>query len=443
MANYVFGLNKSGLSVAKLLKKNGDTFYCWYDNKKIRSLLIKKFTDLKFKKISKNSLINYQNIYVTPGISFFDKRFNNVPLSKFKRDLNLYYQNIKREKIIAITGTNGKSTTTKLIGNILKKKYKNTFVGGNIGDALCNAFTRNFEYSFHVIELSSFQLEKIKNFEPKISILLNLSKDHLDRYKGIREYISAKKNILSKKGRNLNLISLDDKYSKKIFENKKIINKISFSTNKVNADVYYKDGYIIDKYFHENKRTKLKKVSLDLDSKINIQNILASYIVCKYLKIPINFFNQAIKDFRGLPYRSSIIYDNHSKLIINNSKATNISASLASLEGKENIYLILGGIAKENGFEQFYKYRKKIKKIYIYGQSKILINKQIKLNKITAKLNNLEEVINNLWKDLSEINYKASIIFAPACASFDQFENFEKRGEYFNKLIIKKIKNEY
>ena len=200
MANYVFGLNKSGLSVAKLLKKNGHTFYCWDDNKKIRSLLIKKFTDLKFKKISKNSLINYKNIYVTPGISFFDKRFNNVPLSKFKRDLNLYYQNIKREKIIAITGTNGKSTTTKLIGNILKKKYKNTFVGGNIGEALFNAFTKNFEYSFHVIELSSFQLENIKNFEPKISILLNLSKDHLDRYKGIREYISAKKKYFKQKG---------------------------------------------------------------------------------------------------------------------------------------------------------------------------------------------------------------------------------------------------
>ena len=101
----------------------------------------------------------------------------------------MYYQSLKNEKVVAITGTNGKSTTTKLIGDMLKKKFTNTFVGGNIGDALCNSIVNKSRFSYHVIELSSFQLETIKNFEPKISIILNLSKDHLDRYKNFKDYI--------------------------------------------------------------------------------------------------------------------------------------------------------------------------------------------------------------------------------------------------------------
>ena len=212
MPDYVYGLNKSGISVIKLLSKQKKAFDCWDDNKKIRDSANKNLPKLNLKKIDKKNIKKYNNIYLTPGISLLEKRFANFPNLKVKRDLNIYYQNIKNEKIVAITGTNGKSTTTKLIGDILKKKYKNTFVGGNIGYALCNSIVDNIKYSHHVIELSSFQLETIKNFEPKISILLNLSRDHLNRYKSLKTYISAKKNIFNKKSKNINLISLDDEY---------------------------------------------------------------------------------------------------------------------------------------------------------------------------------------------------------------------------------------
>ena len=439
MSDYVYGLNKSGISVIKLLIQQKKTFDCWDDNKKIRNSIKKNYAKLKFKKIDKN-LKKYKNIYLTPGISIHDKRFVGVSNSKIRRDLNLYYQNIKNEKIVAITGTNGKSTTTKLIGDILKKKYKNTFVGGNMGDALCNSIIDSVKYSHHVVELSSFQLETIKNFDPKISILLNLSKDHLDRYIDLKSYISAKKNILNKNSKNINLISIDDKYSKRIFYSKKINNKISFSIKNTDADIYYKDGNVVDNFFHKNKKTKLLDISLDLNDTYNFQNILVAYIVSKYFKIPIKYFNQSIQNFKGLPYRSSTIYNSKLKLIINNSKATNISSALPTLENKKNIYLILGGIAKEDGFEQFGKFRNEIKQIYIYGKSRFLINNQINLYKISKILKNLKEVVDNLWEDMSFNNDKATIIFAPACASFDQFENFEKRGDYFNQLILNKIK---
>lgn len=441
MKDYVYGISKSGLAVIKLLKKQDKNFECWDDNKKTRYFLKKKFKNLNLIPINKINLKNYNNIYVTPGISINDKKFSKAEKSKLKRDLNLYYENITTEKIIAITGTNGKSTTTKLIGDILKKSSKKVFVGGNIGEPLCNSILQKKLFFYHVVELSSFQLESIKNFEPKISIILNLAQDHLDRYENFTQYVEAKKNILKINSNNINLISIDDKFSKKIFNDINIKNKISFSLHNSNADIYYENGFIVDKYFSKFKKHKLQNISLDLSQTYNIQNILAAYAVCKYLRIPIKFFNESIKNFKGLPFRSSIILNTKSKLIINNSKATNVASALFTLENKKNIFLLLGGIAKKGDeFEKFIKFKNDIKKIYIYGKSRLLIKKQMKLNSISEVYENLEGAFNNLWKHLERFDGKATVIFAPACASFDQFENFEKRGDFFNKLVFKKIK---
>ena len=138
MTEYVYGLSKSGLSIIKLLTLQKKTFHCWDDNKSIRYSLKKKFSKLNFTQINNINLEKYNNIYLTPGLSIFDEKISKVSKSRIKRDLNLYYQNLKNEIVVAITGTNGKSTTTKLIGDIIKRKSKNTFVGGNIGEPLCN-----------------------------------------------------------------------------------------------------------------------------------------------------------------------------------------------------------------------------------------------------------------------------------------------------------------
>ncbi len=441
MKDYVYGISKSGLAVIKLLKKQNKNFEYWDDSKKTRYLLKKKFRNLSLIPVNKTNLKNYNNIYVTPGISINDKKFAKVERSQLKRDLNLYYENITTEKIIAVTGTNGKSTTTKLIGDILKKSSKKVFVGGNIGEPLCNSILQKKLFFYHVVELSSYQLETIKNFEPKISIILNLSQDHLDRYKNFEQYVKTKKNILNINRNNINLISIDDKFSKKIFNDINIKNKISFSLHNSSADIYYENGFIVDKYFSRCKKNKLQNISIDLAHKYNIQNILVAYAVCKYLRISIKFFYESIKNFRGLPFRSNIILNTKSKLIINNSKATNVASALVTLEDKKNIFLLLGGIAKKGDeFGKFIKFKHDIKKIYIYGKSRFSIKKQIRLNAISEVYENLENALNHLWKHLDSFDGKATIIFAPACASFDQFENFEKRGNFFNKLVLEKIK---
>ncbi len=361
----VYGLQKSGLSIIKLLEKKNKDFKIWDDNKLVRKNLKKSLIGKNFFRPNYSNLNKFEKIYISPGISLREKKFKlaNKKL-KLSRDLNLYISYLKNEKVIAITGTNGKSTTTKLIGDILKKNKISSFVGGNIGEPLCNAFVQNKKFNFHVIELSSFQLETINNLNSKISIITNLSHDHLDRYRNLNDYISQKKHILTKYG--INLISIDDKFSRKIFNNIKLKNKISFSIFDKSADIFIDDNYILDNYFKNNKKLNIKKISKDLNEYFNKQNIVIAYICCKILKLPEKIFLNVIKNFRGLPYRSNLIFNNKNLKIINNSKATNLNSTVNSIKCYENIFLILGGRAKENNFETILKYNNKINSVYIY-----------------------------------------------------------------------------
>ena len=441
--NYIYGLNKSGLSIAKFLIDNDTTFCCWDDNSIVRNKLKKTIKNIKFVKPTSSNLNKFKNIYLTPGISVNKDIFKNLnKYSLLKRDLNIYYENITNQKIIAITGTNGKSTTTKLIGDIFKKKYKKSFVGGNLGTPLCDSLFSNKFEKFHVIELSSFQLELIKNFNAKISIILNISNDHMDRYKNMKNYIKQKKNILSNSKYSYNLISIDDKYCRTI-SNNNIKNKILFSIYNSNADVFIKNNYIYDNYFSFKKKILIGKISKDLNNKFNLQNIIVAYICCKIFNIPIKLFRSKIKNFKGLPYRSQIILTSNKLSIINDSKATNLESTLNSLKNlnKEKVYLIVGGKAKDKNFKNLCKYKKIINKLYLFGESSFLIHNQIKDCINTKIYSNLKLVINSVYKDTKKLKTKSTILFAPACTSFDQFINFEERGLYFNKLVKDKFKN--
>ncbi len=436
---FIYGLQKSGTSLVKLLEKNKQDYRIWDDDQKVRNDL-KKIYDVKYfcKPTSKN-LSKFKKIIVSPGISLRQKKFQDLKkYSKLNRDLNIYFSNLNYQKVIAITGTNGKSTTTKLIGDILKKSNNQTFVGGNIGEPLCNSLLSRKKFNFHVIELSSFQLETASNLNTKISIITNLSNDHLDRYININDYINQKKKIINKKG--INLISIDDIHSKKIFSKKNLTNKISFSISDSSADVYVNGNFIIDNYFKKNKILNIAKISKDLEGDYNKQNIVIAYICCKVLNIPNKYFINSIKNFKGLPYRSNIIYRDNNLKIINNSKSTNINSAINSVRNYNNIYLILGGIAKENNFEILSNFKNKIICIYAFGKSAKLIER--KLNKLMyiKVFKNLNLTVSQIFKDIKKNNFKSNIIFAPACTSYDQYKNFEERGEDFNYLINKKIK---
>ena len=195
----IYGIQKSGLSIVNYFENKKIKFKMWDDNPIVRKAIKKNYNKDYFFNIKKDNLNDFEKIFVSPGISLRQKKFKRKNISKkVNRDLNLYISNLTNQKIVAITGTNGKSTTTKLIGDILKKNNIKTFVGGNIGESLCNAFLLKKKYKVHVIELSSFQLETVKSLDSRISVITNLSGDHLDRYKGISDYINQKKILFLK-----------------------------------------------------------------------------------------------------------------------------------------------------------------------------------------------------------------------------------------------------
>ncbi len=436
----VYGLQKSGTSIIKFLKKKQQDFKIWDDNEIVRNNLEYEIHNKIFHNPTIYNLDKFKKIFVSPGISLRQKKFQfKNKLSKLNRDLNLYISNTHNKKIIAITGTNGKSTTTKLIGDILKKYKIKTFVGGNIGEPLCNSLISNQNFKYHVIELSSFQLETVKNLNTKISIITNLASDHLDRYNNIDDYISQKKNIITKTGTNL--FSIDDKYSKKIFLQKGIKNKISFSILDKSADVYMGDTYILDNYFKKSKKLVIENISKDFEGHFNNQNILIAYICCKLLKLPENIFINVVKNFRGLPYRSSVIFKNKNLKIINNSKSTNISSTINSIKNYNNIYLIMGGIAKEKNFDILSIYKEKISCVYLYGKSALFIEKKLRKSLTVKKFINLKLLIKQVFKDIKKNNFQCNVLFAPSCTSYDQFKNFEERGSEFTKLIKTNLKN--
>ncbi len=439
---YIYGLSKSGESIINYLNSINENFFCWDDNIRIRN---------KIKKIiKKNNLIephklNFKLInesFVTPGISLKNKKIRILKNYKIKlyRDLELYSRIAYKKKIIAITGTNGKSTTTKLISDILNQNDIPNFMGGNIGIPLLNFPKKHEHLKYHVIELSSYQLESFEKFSPYISILLNISRDHLDRYKNFKEYIYQKEKIISNNNKGYNIICIDDKNTYLIYQKYKK-NTIPISSEPFKGAIFYEKNAIIDDYFEENKKIELTEISSSLFGNFNIQNILAAYAVSKILKINLINFNSILKKFKGLPHRLELVFLNRKYCIINNSKSTNLESLVNSIKNYTNIKLILGGKAKDKKFKQLIKYKNRIKKIYLIGESSNFISKELE-NEISVELcNTLQNAIKNIFLDIKKEKQFTNILFSPGCASFDQYKNFEERGNEFKRLV-KKINHE-
>jgi UDP-N-acetylmuramoylalanine--D-glutamate ligase len=436
---YIYGLSKSGKSIINYLNKINEQYCCWDDNAKVRRQI----------KINQLSLIEPQNInfklineaYITPGISLKHSKIKCLKKNDIKmfRDLELYSQISKGKKIISITGTNGKSTTTKLISEMLFQNNINNFAGGNLGTPLLDFVKFNKSIKFHVVELSSFQLESTISFNPFISILLNISPDHLDRYIDYEEYISQKEKIIKFNRSGYNIICVDDIETLKIYKkhssNKKTI---PISSKYIKNGVYFEGNILVDNFFEKNFHLKILNTSHSLFGSFNKQNILATYVVAKLLSLDTLNFLKVIQNFKGLPYRMEKIFINDRIQIINNSKATNLDSSLKSINNYENIILILGGIAKEKNFLKILEFKKKIKKIYLIGQSAMPIYDQLKNTIDCEVLNTIDLTVDKIFYDIKNQNSFFTILFAPACSSYDQFKNYEDRGEKFTSLIKKK-----
>ena len=422
----IYGMGLTGRSTARALKKLGAQALCWDDNIKVRKEL-KSFNFLLNKFWLDKKLIDY--IVISPGIDINKckiKKFLKKNLNKIITDLDLFFDLNKDALIISITGTNGKSTTCKIIEKILKFAKYNVKTVGNIGNPILSTSKTKKKYVL-ILEISSYQLQYSKLFRSQHAAILNISPDHLERHGNMKSYIKIKSRIFF--GQNISdysYINSTNKYSKSIiniFKTKKLKSKL-IPIKKLGYDLLIKK--INNKYFK---------------SKGNIENMVFAYRIAKNLKISDKIIIKGLKKFRGLPHRQEIVFSDKNLLCINDSKATSFDACLQSLSNYNKIYWIVGGLPKNQDFFYLKNVRNRIVKAYIIGKNISFFKKQIKKDVPFVVSKNMRHAINSIYKDIkSEKNLKKTILFSPAAASFDQFSNFENRGNYFKNLIIKKFK---
>jgi len=406
----IYGLGKSGQSSLSFLKKKNNKIYLYDDKKKnlIKADQIKK--------------ICFDAIIISPGIDINKCKLSNYlkdNLDIIYTDLDVFYS-FNKNQSITITGTNGKSTTCQLLYEVLKKQKLDVRLGGNIGKPILS-FKKFDKKTLFVIEASSYQLEYSKLFKSKYAAILNISPDHLERHKTIKKYVNAKFKLLLNQSKNsFGLVNKND-------------NRIMSQIKKIR----YQSKIILVDTALENKFLKRFKNENFLSGS-NIENLSFVIKLSKFFKVSNNNLIQAVKNFKGLKYRQQIIFENKSIQIINDSKSTSYSSSIEILRKKRNIYWLIGGIPKKG--DKFILPRNYYKKIkgYIFGrnQNKFIFDLQNKIQ--IKKFLNLKDAWITLSEDVKiDKLKKKTILFSPAAASFDDFKNFEDRGEYFNQLVKK------
>ncbi len=406
----VYGLGLTGQSVIRFFKKNNIKNYQIWDDTYNKLLRNKRPKSLS-KALSR---VNY--IVLSPGVSL-TKSKNKKKLKRYKHkiitDIDLIFLSQNFFKSIVITGTNGKSTTCEILKHVLRKNKYKTLLGGNIGTPVLDL--KSNKKSFFIIEASSFQLAHSKFINPDYAILINITNDHIDWHGSMRHYTESKFKIFNLQKKN--------QYA---FVNKNLVN--SFKTKTFL-------GKLIIPNVLKYKKIKHKIDNQYIKSSINDENMSFILSLTNLLGIKQNSFLKSLSSFIGLNHRYEIFLKKENNIFINDSKATSFQATKYALKNSKNVYWILGGLPKKNDKIILKEIRKNIKKAYIVGKHINFFKKQIK-NKVDYQVSgNIKKSIIQILRDIkSSKSQNNTILFSPAAASFDQFLNFEKRGDEFKKL---------
>ena len=414
----IYGIGKSGFSSYKFLK-NKAKVYLFDDNLK-KKINVK--SNQKLKNLKEISKIKFDKIIISPGIDISNCRLSKIlkkNLSKIYTDLDVFYSFYKN-KSITITGTNGKSTTAKILHEVLLDQKYDVRLIGNIGYPVLSE-KKITKKTIFVIEASSYQLDYSKIFTSRYALLLNISPDHLERHKNLKNYVNAKLKLLaSQSNKSIALVKKNDPLISKA------INKGNFKQKIIKVDTLKNN-----KIFEQLKN----QYFLSFGNKENLSFILK---ISKILKLNNKNLLRTLNKFKGLKYRQQIIYEKKSLTIINDSKSTSFASSENLLKSLNNVYWILGGIPKKSDKFKLSKKNCKNFKAFVFGNNykefrRHLINKMFITNFI-----NLKDVLNRILLDIKKQKLQKNIIFfSPAGASFDSFKNFEDRGQYFNQLVKK------
>jgi UDP-N-acetylmuramoylalanine--D-glutamate ligase len=448
----VFGMARSGLAVASLLKKySGDVFVTDVKNS---PFLAKETEELKKLGIeyeigghSHNSIKDKDFLVISPGVSFdipilLEAQEKGIPI--FSEVEVAFWLN--QAFIVGITGTNGKTTTATLIGEILKEDKREVKVAGNIGVPFSSVVEEVSSDGIIVLELSSFQLEKIEEFHPKVASILNITPDHLDRYSDFKSYKDAKLRIFENQTEeDFAVLNFDDDESRGI-ENFSKGEKIFFSTiNELDPGVFLKDGSLIFSagggsfgIFEGKKEKIIEATQIGIKGPHNLSNAACASAISLILGVKLGSIRNALQNFKGVEHRLEEVSTISGVKFINDSKATNVSSVWYALQSIGRPIILIGGGRDKGG--DFTKLRDlvkdKVKALILLGEAKEKMKNELGDLIPTFFVSDMEEAVN---LSLEKASSGDSVLLSPGCASFDMFDNFEHRGKVF-KSAVEKLK---
>jgi len=430
----VMGLARSGMAALAALQAAGIDALAWDDNEACRNAAAAKgynVTDLAQADFGKIAAL-----VLAPGIPLTHPEPN--PVAKRAKeagveiigDIELLRRALPDQTLVAITGTNGKSTTTALIGHVLNAAGRKALVGGNIGTAVLELAPPDTD-DVLVLELSSYQLDLTPSLNADIAVLLNISPDHLDRHGGMDGYVAAKKRVFD--GAIAAVIGVDDEHSREIYHDlceagpvEKVI-PVSVHARApggswVEGGNLYNEGWIVD-----------LSHAATLPGAHNWQNAAAACAVVRLLGVEPARISPAILSFSGLAHRQQLVGARGNIRFINDSKATNAEAAAKALGCYENIYWIVGGRAKDGGLAGLEPYMAHVRHAYLIGEAAQDFAAWLADQKVPhTNSGTLDKAVLQACNDIGDDKPDTAVVLlSPACASFDQFESFEARGDAF------------
>lgn len=337
---------------------------------------------------------------------------------------------------IAITGTNGKTTTTTLTGEIFKRFNDNSYVVGNIGDAICNYVDQVDENGIFITEIGSFQLDGTKAFKPKGSVILNITPDHLDRHKTMENYINAKAKVFKNQDNtDFTVINIDDPILRELVDNDQVVRKyISLREDVTDGAQLKDDSLILKDNGEEIFVSKVKDIGIK--GPHNLQNALAAASLAYFYGVPVEIIKEALESFKGVEHRQEFVATINGVDYINDSKGTNTDAAITALNAMEKpVILIAGGYDKKESYDNLSeKIKENTKKVILFGKTSEDIQNNLKMHgyENSTIVQSLEEAT-TLAHDLAEEG--DVVLLSPACASWDMFQDYEQRGRKFKNLV--------
>jgi len=446
----VLGLGRTGLSAARALQAGGADVICWDDSAAGRAAA--DYEDLEIVDLAKIDWTGIASLIVSPGIPALYPAPHPVISAAMAagvpvdNDIGLFFQSFatpewdgmaRAPRVVAVTGSNGKSTTSALIHHVLQSTGRSSQLAGNIGRGVLD-LDPPVDGGVVVLELSSYQIELARALTPDIAVFTNLSPDHLDRHGGMGGYFAAKRRLFSEGGPDRAIIGVDE------VEGQYLANQLSqgptddriirISNAKLSGpgwNVFAKKGFLAEtRKGRQAGSIDLRQIP-GLPGAHNHQNACAAYAVCRSLGLAPREIETGFASFQGLPHRSQIVGERGGVAYVNDSKATNVDAAAKALAAFPKIRWICGGLAKEGGLSGLGEGLSNVVKAYVIGREAAGFALDLG-DTPHAVCTTMEAAV---AMAASEAEKGETVLLAPAAASFDQYDNFEKRGEDFAEQV--------